>query len=400
LVVAGGLVGVVALFWVWARLTLTAPTAEDLASVQQMAQYIQRTAETGPWFWLLLPLRLLVRPMVAATPTALLVAILPAAGFIAVLYVWVLRSQVSFEEATLDQAQARAATVTALRAGRWHSLAPAKKRAAPFHLGPLGPRAVALAWKNLIAMGATFTPRFWVVLAALAMVGMAVMRGFMPGSVGLKIVGALPVALVPMLFLVLPQVLTTDLRQDLAMVDMLKTYPLPGWQVMLGELLASALVLTSVQSACVAWGIAFFPELEAGKDLALSQRLALGLAIMILAPGINLVSLLIHNAAVLLFPGWARLGPGQAQGFEAMGRGIILMAGQVTALGLALLLPAVAFGAAFFLGRLWIAWIVVLPIAALATLGILLIEVYGALRMLGDWFERMDVSTELVQPTP
>jgi hypothetical protein len=41
---------------------------------------------------------------------------------------------------------------------------------------------------------------------------------------------------------------------------------------------------------------------------------------------------------------------------------------------------------------------VVLPLGAVAALVLLLVEVYAALRMLGDRFERMDVSTELGQP--
>jgi hypothetical protein len=37
----------------------------------------------------------------------------------------------------------------------------------------------------------------------------------------------------------------------------------------------------------------------------------------------------------------------------------------------------------------------VLPIGALAALVLMAFEAYAALRMLGDWFERMDISTEL-----
>ncbi|HRZ58070.1 MAG TPA: hypothetical protein P5525_21740, partial [Candidatus Paceibacterota bacterium] len=208
--------------------------------------------------------------------------------------------------------------------------------------------------------------------------------------------GVLPVALVPMLFLVVPQILTMDLRQDLAMIDALKTYPLPGWHLVLGEVLAPVLVLTAVQCLCLAWGVAFFPDFEPSQGPSPSDRLSIGIALAIAAPGLNMISILIHNAAILLFPGWARVGPGQARGFEAMGRSILLMIAQVTALGLALVLPAGAFAALFFLGQLWAPWTVVLPVGALAALVLLAIEAYAALRMLGDWFERMDVSTELL----
>lgn len=386
-------------FWVWAKVSLTAPSIEDVADASRLADYLRQTAQTGPWFWLLLPLRWMIRPVLAGSIGAFALALVPATGLLAALYFWVVRSQVSFEEATIEHARTRAVALAAVRSGRWQAGAQARKRAAPFRLAPLGHRPIALFWKNLISMGTAFTPRFWVAISLLAFVGTIMMRQFMPGSVGLKIVGLLPVALVPMLFLVVPQMLTMDLRQDLAMIDTLKTYPMPGWQLVLGEVLAPALVLTGVQCLCLAWGVAFFPELGSAKEPSVSERLAIGLALGIVAPGLNLISLLIHNATVLLFPGWARMGPGQARGFEAMGRGILLMIGQMTALALALLLPAAAFGAVFFVGQLWVSWSLVLPAAALAALTLLLAEGYAALRMLGDWFERMDLSTELVLDT-
>jgi len=180
------------------------------------------------------------------------------------------------------------------------------------------------------------------------------------------------------------------------MIDTLKTYPLRGWHLVLGEVLAPVAVLTAVQCLCLAWGVAFFPDFEASHGPSLSERLAIGIALAIAAPGLNMISLLIHNAAILLFPGWARVGPGQARGFEAMGRSILVMIAQITALGLALVLPAGAFAALFFIvGPLWASWTVVLPIGALAALVLMAFEAYAALRMLGDWFERMDISTEL-----
>ena len=42
-----------------------------------------------------------------------------------------------------------------------------------------------------------------------------------------------------------PQLLRQDFRQDLPLADLLKTYPLRGWQLALGELLAPAAILTS-----------------------------------------------------------------------------------------------------------------------------------------------------------
>ena len=41
-----------------------------------------------------------------------------------------------------------------------------------------------------------------------------------------------------------PMVARQDLRHDLPNTDILKTYPLPGWQIVLGEILAPIAVVT------------------------------------------------------------------------------------------------------------------------------------------------------------
>lgn len=385
-------------FGLWARMSYAPPGTGELAAAEGWARYLAQAADTGPWFWMLLPFRVVVRPMLAGTISSFLVALLPLLGGLAVLYVWVLRSVVSFEEATLERAEQMAKTVAAVRSGRWHLARPARKRQDPFVLHSQGPRVVALLWKNLISMGTAFTPRLWIGLAVTAGVSLVVMRGFFPGSVGLQLLGLLPVGLAPLLFLMGPQLLTMDLRQDLTMADLLKVYPLPGWQLVLGEVAAPVIVLTLVQWLAIGFAVVAFPgPAWASMNLDWGARLGVGLAVALVAPGLNLVSFLIQNGIALAFPAWARLGPGQQQGFEGMGRGILLMVGQLLALGLTLALPAGAFAGAFFLTRTFLPWVVCLPLGAMIALALLLIEAYAGLRMLGDLFERMDIASELQQ---
>ena len=44
-----------------------------------------------------------------------------------------------------------------------------------------------------------------------------------------------------------PQLIRQDFRQELPMADLLKTYPLTGWQLAFGELFAPAAILTCTQ---------------------------------------------------------------------------------------------------------------------------------------------------------
>ena len=40
---------------------------------------------------------------------------------------------------------------------------------------------------------------------------------------------------------------SSGLRRDLGMLEVMKGYPLPGWQIVLGELLGPALVILGLQ---------------------------------------------------------------------------------------------------------------------------------------------------------
>lgn len=253
---------------------------------------------------------------------------------------------------------------------------------------------VALLWKNLIAAESTLRLTFWAILGLGYFLLAFGLRTFAPASLGAIVLGALPLGLAPMILLWGPGVTRFDLRQDLRVADLLKTYPLPGWQLVLGEALAPALVLTLLQYVFIVLCVVLFPETH--HVVPFSTRLALGLGSVIIAPALNLFALLLHNGTVVLFPAWLRTGPRGAQGFEAMGHQMLLMIGQVVALALALIMPAGAFALVFVLVRHWFVLLVWLPLASVAASAILAAEAFAGIFMLGTLFERLDVSDEMM----
>jgi hypothetical protein len=387
--------GAVVLGWAWA--TLPAFSSDALLDRQRLIDYVRRVAESGPLPWLLLPFRWLVRPLLVGEVAQFASAVVPALGLLALHYVWVARSQVSFEEATLERAQQRARTVAAMRAGHWHLAGKRARQAAPlFHLRPAGWRWVALLWKNLIAASGTFSLRFWGVTGLLLLVGSIALSALQPSLPLLKIFGAVLLGLGPMLFLIGPQMMPFDFRQDLGNADLLKTYPQRGWQIALGELLAPTVLLTLAQWFVIALEVVLFPTPRNAPGLTVSDRLPWALGLALLAPLLNFNSLLLVNAGVLWFPSWVRVGPGRAEGFEAMGQRMLFMLAQLLALLFVLLLPALAFTAVFLLGRLWLGLLIVVPGAALGAALVLAAEAALGLAWLGRLFERLDMSDELL----
>jgi hypothetical protein len=63
---------------------------------------------------------------------------------------------------------------------------------------------------------------------------------------------------------------------------------------------------------------------------------------------------------------------------------------------LALLLPGAAFAGVHFLARHWLALPLLLPVASVAAAAVLAFQGYLGLRMLGDLFERIDISQEIM----
>ena len=246
LALAAAVAGVVI---VWCRQTLPAFDLSQLGDLAAAKDYAQQVLTAGPVPYLLFPLRLIVRPFLASNALAFLTVLGPAVVLLLLHYAWVVRSNVAFEEASVQASQKLAEKIAAVRSGNWQAMQkkPKSKRP-PFTLRPTGSPAIALLWKNLISAGQAFTLRIWISLAVFALVASL---GVTQASGGSGLRAALGMIAVMLLFwslLIGPQLLRHDFRQDISLADLLKAYPLRGWQLALGELLAPAAIL-----ACVQW---------------------------------------------------------------------------------------------------------------------------------------------------
>jgi len=381
----------------WADRTVPPMTFSPLENLVELKNYVQQVLLSGPALYFLYPFRLIVRPYLAPDALSFLLALGPAVALMAFHYWWVIRSDVAFEEASVDASQKLATKVAAIRSGNWQAARkPAKAKRPPFRLRPTGPRPIALLWKNLISAGQAFTLRMWIIFA---IVGLSICVGLQAGSGTSARPGWMPaLAMLSAMFIIWtlllgPQFVRQDLRHDLPRADILKMYPMRGWQIVLGELLAPAAILTGIQWFLLIITVALSANWP-GEMLPLESRLGIGFSVAILAPLLNLITLQIPNGAVLLLPAWFQTGKEGPQGIEATGQRIVFMLASLLVFGLALL-PA----GAVYLGVLWLVHqlsglALALPIAALAAAIILAIEGALGLMLLGWLFERFDVSAE------
>ncbi|HVS51695.1 MAG TPA: putative ABC exporter domain-containing protein [Opitutaceae bacterium] len=384
----------VATFWrlpAIERLPATGP-----AVLRPFTDWVIAVTGTAPLGWVLWPFKLVLGPFLAPDGRSFLLALAPALLVIGAHYLWVVQTAVAFEDASIDSAQKRTARLEAWRAGRRpFSRSPTQGRRNPFFLAGTGRAEFAFLWKNLLSTWPYFTVRTFLIAAAAIAIGCSwlnahpVWSGFAPG------IGAFAGAIAVYLLVIGPQLARQDIRSDLVNADILKTYPLPGWQIVLGELLTPVAILTGVLwLALLTVVLAFHPTQPGFAWLTPQIRLATGLWLAPIVPALVALQLLVPNAAAILFPAWFQASRTRG-GPEVAGQRMIFFFAQLLTMVLALL-PAVALAGVLIFILQWFAGAAfAVSVGGLAALVILVGEVWCGIWLLGERFEKFDLSAEL-----
>lgn len=375
---------------------LRPPAPGTLTDPLAVFDYVGSVLTTEPLAWLLAPARWAVQPLLSYDFHSFIVALGPALLLYAAHYVWVLRSEVSFEEASVARAEKRAARRdTILREGTVRFGGERKARPGPFKLARAGRPEIAFLWKNLLASASYLQrPRIAIIAVAFIVIGSFWLRqlGIPPLPV---VVGVVSLMCAGYTLVFGPMLARQDLRHDLPNADILKTYPLPGWQIVLGEVLAPIVVVTVLvwlQLLAAALNFEMSPRATA---LPLGTRTTVALGCAALVPFVTAIMVLVMNAAVLLFPAWVPQGAARARGIDVMGQRLFFVAGLFLTMTAALLPAAIVAGAVFFMTLWFVGPIAAGALGGLTALIALGTEIALVIAWLGQRFERFDLSAEL-----
>jgi ABC-2 type transport system permease protein len=173
----------------------------------------------------------------------------PAIVLLLLHYLWVVRSDAAFEEASVEAAQKRAARIAARRTtARQGGVLRGAVRAFPWKLSPRGRPFVAIVWKNLVSLVRVTPVRALIVLGAILFAGLTWTSSRGEGA-PLTLIFAVLLALLALFTSVFgPLFVRNDLREDLFHIDAVKTFPLSGKAIVFGELLAPWIVLAAMQA--------------------------------------------------------------------------------------------------------------------------------------------------------
>jgi ABC-2 type transport system permease protein len=384
---AAGVLVVAAVVYFAGRDALRAVSLNDL--VEQAPRVLNSPAAR----WVLSPFRLVVAPWFAATPGEFLAAVAPALAIIILHYVWVIRADVSFEEASIALSQRRAAFLAARQRGERSVRKPPKDgREAVFPLRPAGPLATAFFWKSLLQLGGRRNLRIGAAIIAAAFALSRLAGSFHPSPAvngGILAIGA---GILIFAVMGTPNQAAIHFRRSVETMDLLKSYPVRGWQIVAGELGAPLLCGLAVQWSIVAF-LLFNVELFTHPLGVTFPGAAIPCVIAAAAilPGFNLVSAFLPCASTLLLPAWFK---GGKPGMEASGMRILVVLGQLIAFTAALV-PAA--------GLALVTWLLLSPIltvyhtflaAALVLAAVLFLEGAVSMLVLGRLFDGFDVSEE------
>ena len=329
--------------------------------------------------------RVIVGPSFAQTSSEWLRAAGAALVMLLAQVVWVIRSDVAFEEAAVQASAERARRMDAWRRRSARPRSSTRKKVKrTLALAPTGAPALAIVWKNTLLLMRTGRVG--------SIVGLAVMAVVLSlpsiDSVGFnhRFVAVWALAMIGLLIVLGSRVLQNDFRQDADHLATLKTLPLAGARLVGAEVVSSALPISAMQ--LVLMFVAYVATLgDADLPVNLGTRTSLLFMSPLVLSSVNVTTVTIQNGAALLFPGWIRATPVVGGGIEAMGQGI-LATGMLLLTFLVALLPAAAAFAAvwWLLSGVPKVWIVALTIAA----AVLLVETWWGIRGLGRRFERLE----------
>jgi hypothetical protein len=390
IVVALAFVGVLKL---WVQSAPTLPTLPQIATQGALGEFIGNLSSAGPGQWLLLPFRWIVRPWFAVDGWDFLHAIGPAMLMIVAHYVWVIRSDVAFEEASVQLSERRAALLASHKAGNIRfRITPRSEQTPVFHLAPKGWPALGFVWKSWIRFGGLRAIRIGCVVAILCIAGATtplLVRGWQSFA-GIPIMVGF--ATICGLIFSGPQLTAQALRRELQSVEWLKACPVPPSQIIFGQILGPALLWSAIEwigAVLLLLGVSATPRALPNPSV-IAPLIALG-ALLFLAP-FNVVASLVPAGVMLLFPGWFK--PGEARGVEATGLGIIMIFAQILFLALSLVPAALACAGVAYLAQLALPLIPSLVLGSFFAATTLAIESWLGTFILGGILARFDASSE------
>jgi hypothetical protein len=255
---------------------------------------------------------------------------------------------------------------------------------------------VAFLWRNLIGLGALAARKWWIngALLFIILTRWLISRpAHDPLLIGFTIVTSI---LAGYGFLLSPVFVRRPSQRLIEEIDVIKAYPLRGWEIILGEMLAPMVLIS-----CFEWLLFVALATIALHDLPQLGNLPIAIAVGAaqVVPFLEGILFSINFAGVLLLPAWTYQLSAKDQssgGIDKMGQRLIFTAGYLLVALVSLIPAALMGGGVFFAFKLLLDQTSLGAVLAGTAAGLTLAGEFAAiLWWLGEHYENFDVSAEL-----
>lgn len=384
--------GALAVLWFWYQSLPPSPgvVTADREGLSRWEHFAAEVFRSGPAPWLLWPFRLVVRPLFATGLLDAVWRLLPAAGLLVLHGYWVIRSAVSFEEASIEQSRRLAELRTAMASGAGKTVA-RKRIVEPFKLAPTGPRWVALWWSGLIE--SHDTRRRWGVIAALViLVGVGIRVGATESSVRVTI-GLLAVGGCAVMILLGGQTAAQRFSRAMGDLDLVKSLPVPGWELFLGTVLGGLTGVVLLEWLLLMVAAILLPDFFAVDPVRAGFIWGAGAVLSVLAPVATLFFAIPVSIGFALFPAWFAAAKG-GQGIEATGQRMLVGLIQMAALLIAVIPVLLVSFPVFLLGQYLLGIELGIVLSGVAGTLVLGGECAAGIWWVGHSYDRLDAAEE------
>ena len=355
------------------------------ASLSDFVVHLSRATATGLPHLILLPFIAFLRPPLAPTLSSFFIALAWSLLILAATTAWLLSNDVMFDAVAGEAAEAAAV----VRPGKGMPRA----RKVGWTLAPAGRLEWAFLWKNSMQTVRISNTRGWryvlpLAAALLIIVSAAMDANRMRGPARFVMMMAVAGAGIAILFG--PQMMRSDLRSDFEHLDVLKTWPVRGADVIRGEMVWPAMVVCGFAWVCLLIAAIFS---GAGMpEMAFVSRWSFAIAAVFAAPALIASQYAVHNAATIFFPAWVQLGTQRTRGIDAMGQRLIMLAAILIAILLFAVPGAVVSGVLWLVFSRFVGNVIFVPLSILFA-GIVLLEVLVVTELLGPAYDRIDLTS-------
>ena len=336
--------------------------------------------------------RQMAKAILPTSSAALATSAAAVAAFGALFFLIASRLNVSFEEASLAEAQQKSDRTDRRMLRRAGTYVAFPRMPPPFQLRPGVRPEIAIFWKNLTA-SLRISSALLVIVGGCVILALAELFTTSSPSAHMTVI-FIALCFCAVFPLMGAGVFAQDLRLDLSRIELLKSYPLRGEQLVAAEIAGPLLIVSAVELLLLAMTAVLLQVFGAPKGMAFAAQPEFIVIALLFAVPVCAAQLLLRNAFVVLFPAWVVRSKEEVKGFAVTGQRLLVGIANLILLGVVLLPAALILGPAYLIGQHYVQGPALLAIATVPAAALVAGEVLLGIRLLGSYFDGADLANE------